>query len=210
MFNSTRISERRNGVSRSNASRLCCKVEARSGLTRPESTRLSRSQHRSRLGRRRLHRRHRLDHYRGKRATGSRSCAPFWQEITASRAAHWGQGWSRSRRSASGQAADFRTWRNTGRAGPIENCGQPGARNGSFRQLCLESCRSAFVKSFGRLQASESPRRTNPRECGCELWGFADRAQVAPAGKTVGGSLGAVIRKVSQGRPMVREGPWRC
>ena len=66
------------------------------------------------------------------------------------------------------------------------------------------------VKSFGRWQAYESPRRTNPRECGCELWGFADRAQVALAGKTVGGSLGAVIRRVSQGRPMVREGPWRC
>ena len=68
MFDSARISERPNGVSRSNVSRWCCKVEARSGPTRPESTRLSRGQHRSRLGRRRLDRRHQLSHYRGKRA----------------------------------------------------------------------------------------------------------------------------------------------
>ena len=41
--------------------------------------------------------------------------------------------------------------------------GEPGATNGSFRPLRLGSSRSASVKSFGRWQASESPRRTNPR-----------------------------------------------
>ena len=41
MFNSSRISEQRNGVSRSNASRWCCKAAVRSGPIRPASTRHS-------------------------------------------------------------------------------------------------------------------------------------------------------------------------
>ena len=43
----------------------------------------------------------------------------------------------------------------------------------------LQSGRTAPVKSFGCRQAYESPRRTNPRDCGGELWGFAGSALVA-------------------------------
>jgi NAD(P)-dependent dehydrogenase (short-subunit alcohol dehydrogenase family) len=35
-----------------------------------------------------------------------------------------------------------------------------------FGDLPTQTGRSAFVKSFGRRQASESPRRTNPRAPG--------------------------------------------
>ncbi len=41
-----------------------------------------------------------------------------------------------------------------------------------FSILSPESRHSAYVKSFGRRQASESPRGTNPRCAGRGLWGF--------------------------------------
>src|SRR3954467_9999310 len=58
-------------------------------------------------------------------------------------------------------------------------------RMAAFPRYGLQSGSSAFVKSFGRRQAYESPRGTNPRATGGELWGFRlsgdpDGGQSAP------------------------------
>lgn len=45
---------------------------------------------------------------------------------------------------------------------------QPSRAAGSFS-----------VKSFGRREAYESPRRTNPRSAGEGLWGFQERLMSA-------------------------------
>ena len=44
----------------------------------------------------------------------------------------------------------------------------------SFRFFPAGAGQSASVKSFGRRQAYESPRRTNPRTTCAALWGFCD------------------------------------
>jgi hypothetical protein len=44
--------------------------------------------------------------------------------------------------------------------------------NVRYSRSIIQSRRSASVKSFGRRQASESPRGTNPRCAGRDLWGF--------------------------------------
>ena len=44
--------------------------------------------------------------------------------------------------------------------------------NVRYSRTIIQSRRCASVKSFGRRQASESPRGTNPRCAGRGLWGF--------------------------------------
>src|SRR6476659_10782944 len=45
-----------------------------------------------------------------------------------------------------------------------------------FPLWVAKSSHAAFVKSFGRRQAYESPRGTNPRMAGARLWDFRLRA----------------------------------
>jgi hypothetical protein len=97
-------------------------------------------------------------------------------------------------------------WRNPAGSERAKGFGVGSKGSAAFDAHSLQSGRSAFVKSFGRWQAYESPRRTNPRALGGELWGFADLALVARTGVTVGVPLEAVF----QDRPMVSEGWPRC
>ena len=64
-----------------------------------------------------------------------------------------------------------------------ESCRQPKRRSWvaptlllevSFRFFPAGAGQSASVKSFGRRQAYESSRRTNPRATCAALWGFYD------------------------------------
>jgi len=48
--------------------------------------------------------------------------------------------------------------------------------NVCFGSPLVQTRHSALVKSFGRRQAYESPRRTNPRATCAVLWGFYDLA----------------------------------
>ena len=73
--------------------------------------------------------------------------------------------------------------------GSLPAVGNLRERTSAYRRCTLESGHSAFVKSFGRREAYESLRGTNPRAADDGLWVFlfsAERGEVATGSGSAG------------------------
>jgi hypothetical protein len=70
-----------------------------------------------------------------------------------------------------------------------------------------ETCHSAFVKSFGRRLAYESPRGTNPRCVARGLWGFEELLVRGVAELVLTWLLGIAVWEVLPGDRGTDRGP---
>jgi hypothetical protein len=82
-----------------------------------------------------------------------------------------------------------------------------------FARSAPQNRRTAPVKSFGRREAYESPRRTNPRAPGSGLWGF--RFQVDLVGAVTGrrkgpACCGGAVLSACRAVPREEEVAGRC